>query len=145
MTAVKEERAPHSHGDEGDLELRRIVRWTSWASLLPVLGWIYGIGTLWSSPQFRRRDKVIGSLLFPGGWFGALVAVWFIGYQSSGYCYEAHVGEVDSSPSVTESGCVQLGVLNPAVGLALAILVLLAAALGPVYLRSRGRSATGQQ
>ncbi len=58
--------------ERDERELRTILRWTSWGSLLPVVGWVYGVGTLWTSRRFSRRDKVVGSLLFPGGWFGGV-------------------------------------------------------------------------
>jgi hypothetical protein len=34
---------------------------------LPVLGWIVGIFLLWVSDAWRTRDKLLGTLLFPGG------------------------------------------------------------------------------
>jgi len=125
-----------------DPELRTILRWTSWGSLLPVVGWVYGIGTLWISSRFSRRDKIIGSLLFPGGWFGATVAVWLIVLHSVEYCWSATGGRVGSSQIVTESGCVAPD-LPAALGIPLTLSVLVAAALGPIYLRARAsRSGT---
>lgn len=118
-------------------EIRRIVRWLSWGSLLPVVGWAYGVAGLWASPRFTRADKVLGSLLFPGGWFGAFVASWWLARASSGYCYDAAGGRVGTE-SVRESGCVQLGPLPGWLGLVLTLAVLVAAAIGPVMVRSRG-------
>lgn len=34
---------------------------------LPVLGWLIGLAFLWGSPVWTRRDKLIGTLLIPGG------------------------------------------------------------------------------
>lgn len=136
-----EERVPSGDVPTVDGELRSIVRWLSWGSLLPVIGWVFGVAQLWASDRFPTRDKVIGSLLFPGGWFGAFVAAWFIAQQSSGYCYEATGGAVGTPSPVTESGCAQLGFLPGWIGLPLTIVVLAAAAIGPVYVRSRGRQA----
>ena len=125
-------------GADLDPEVRTILRWTSYGSLLPVLGWVYGIGTLWTSHRFSRRDKLVGFLLFPGGWFGAAVAVWLIARQSDGYCYTSSVRTGDSMRTISESGCVEPA-LHPAISIPLTLAVLVAAALGPVYLRARAR------
>jgi hypothetical protein len=122
-----------------DESLRSIVRWLSWGSLLPGIGWLYGLALLWASESLPTRVKLLGSLLFPGGWFGALLAAWILADQSSGYCYDATGGTVGSGPTVSDSGCVQLGLLPGWLGLPLTILVFVAAAVGPVYVRSRGR------
>ena len=89
--------------ERDERELRTILRWTSWGSLLPVVGWVYGVGTLWTSRRFARRDKIVGSLLFPGGWFGAAIAVWLIARQSDGYCYETMVCRPRARPSSSPS------------------------------------------
>ncbi|MET0526525.1 MAG: hypothetical protein ABWZ91_17095 [Nocardioides sp.] len=115
-----------------------MIRWTSWGSLLPGLGWVYGVATLWASRRFTYKDKIVGTLLFPGGWFGAWVAVWLIGRKSVGYCWKTSVGQVSSMHFVNDQGCVD-PVLPPAIGLTMTGLVLAAAAIGPVYLRARAR------
>jgi hypothetical protein len=125
-------------GTDGDREVRTILRWASWGSLIPVIGWVYGIGTLWTSRRFSRRDKIVGSLLFPGGWFGAFATVGVIVMHSDGYCWNATVGEVGSARFVTEAGCVAPD-LPTVVGIPLTLAVLVAAALGPVYLRAAAR------
>jgi hypothetical protein len=35
--------------------------------ILPVLGWVIGIVLLWISDAWSTRDKLVGTLLFPGG------------------------------------------------------------------------------
>lgn len=35
--------------------------------ILPVLGWIIGVVILWASERWTRRDKLIGTLVVPGG------------------------------------------------------------------------------
>ncbi len=121
-----------------DPESRTIVRWTSWGSLLPVVGWVYGIGTLWGSNGFSLRDKLVGTLAFPGGWFGAVVAVGLIVRHSVEHCWTASIGRIGSSHVVTESGCVAPD-LPAIVGIPLILAVMLAAALGPAYLSARAR------
>jgi hypothetical protein len=38
-----------------------------------VIGWLAGAILLWISPCWRTKDKVIGTLLFPGGLYSALL------------------------------------------------------------------------
>ncbi len=44
--------------------------------VIPVVGWAAGVVLLWSSSTWRGRDKVVGTLFFPGGFAlaGALIA-----------------------------------------------------------------------
>jgi hypothetical protein len=35
--------------------------------LLPIVGWVVGVGLLWVVPGWRVRDKLIGTLVPPGG------------------------------------------------------------------------------
>jgi hypothetical protein len=35
--------------------------------ILPVLGWLFGVVMLWISSSWRVKDKIIGTLLVPGG------------------------------------------------------------------------------
>jgi uncharacterized membrane protein len=41
--------------------------------VLPFFGWVIGLVLLWSSTAWRTRDKVIGTLIVPGGLFGSLI------------------------------------------------------------------------
>ena len=51
--------------------LRRIDRFVPWILLLGgfifAFGWVVGVILLWSSPTWRRGDKVLGTLVVPGG------------------------------------------------------------------------------
>ncbi len=51
---------------------------------LPVLGWLIGVALLWGSPVWTRRDKLIGTLLVPGGLSVALWAAVFLTQTCSG-------------------------------------------------------------
>ena len=127
---------PASSGPGNDEPLV-IARWLSWGSFLPVVGWAYGVSLLWWSDRLTTRAKVMGSLLFPGGWFGAFVVVWLIGRQSAGYCWVATGGAAGSGETVSESGCVG-PTLPAALGIGLTLACLVAAAIGPAYVRRRG-------
>ena len=41
--------------------------------ILPILGWIVGLIMLWSSPGWRRRDKLIGTIVSPSVWIVTII------------------------------------------------------------------------
>jgi hypothetical protein len=48
------------------LEVAAVVMLTA-GSLLPVLGWLVGVALLWSSKRWRTSEKLLGTLVVPGG------------------------------------------------------------------------------
>ena len=50
--------------------------------LFPLLGWLVGLVFLWTSRVFRVRDKVIGTLVLPGG-FGFIVFLGFLPFMTT--------------------------------------------------------------
>ncbi|MEP7024737.1 MAG: hypothetical protein ABJB47_13260 [Actinomycetota bacterium] len=51
----------------GGLEITTVVFLLIGGVVIPVLGWIVGVVLLWISPRWRTRDKLIGTLVWPGG------------------------------------------------------------------------------
>ena len=47
-------------------------------SFLPVAGWLVGVVLLWTSPLWRAREKLLGTLVFPLGPGGVLLAGAFL-------------------------------------------------------------------
>ena len=43
--------------------------------ILVVVGWPAGALLLWTSPVWRIRNKLIGTLMLPGGLFGSVVGI----------------------------------------------------------------------
>lgn len=44
--------------------------------ILWVIGWLVGLFLLWTSPRWRTKDKVLATVLYPGGMLvGAFIAV----------------------------------------------------------------------
>jgi hypothetical protein len=60
------------------LELAAVLMLTI-GSLLPVVGWLVGVALLWSSRRWRTGEKLLGTLVVPGGPGGAL---WLSGLTS---------------------------------------------------------------
>jgi uncharacterized membrane protein len=51
----------------GSREIGALLLLTVGSFLLPVIGWVAGILLLWTSQCWNRRDKIIGTVLTPGG------------------------------------------------------------------------------
>lgn len=60
-----------------------------------VIGWVVGVVLLWTSDRWSTRDKVIGTLLWPGGLGPLLLAGGFATFSTS------DVQECDSSGACT--------------------------------------------
>jgi hypothetical protein len=48
------------------------------AGVLVGFGWFVGVVLLWMSPFWRYSDKVIGTLLLPGGLAGSAAILWIV-------------------------------------------------------------------
>ncbi len=71
-------------GTDGlDDPARRGDAWVPWLLLLGgyalLVGWFVGVGLLWSSATWRVRDKILGTLVLPGG----LLSLVLLGQQGS--------------------------------------------------------------
>lgn len=76
-----------------------------------LVGWFAGVILLWVSDAWTTRDKVIGTLLLPGGVVGPYLAFMLAGSSSGSTC----IGRVGGPPECTGGGTpvwpVVLGVL----------------------------------
>lgn len=43
--------------------------------ILPLIGWLVGVYLLWTSRVWSTRDKLLGTLVLPGGWIAVLFAL----------------------------------------------------------------------
>jgi hypothetical protein len=102
--------------------------------LIPVLGWFVGILLLWVSDAWNTRDKLIGTLVIPGG----LLVPLGLGLvtRESGSCIEISSG---GGPT-TARNCDDLGASSPGIFQIVLIVVLVLAPLATtVYLARRVR------
>jgi uncharacterized membrane protein len=74
--------------------------------LLPFF-WFIGVILLWVSPAWSLRDKIIGSLLPPGGYFGLFI----IGVASGHHAFGLASNNNTGSPPVEVIGTVLSGLL----------------------------------
>lgn len=115
---------------DGDDESRRRDAWVPWLLLLAGIpgaalwllgiGWIVGVGFLWTSERWGFRDKLIGTLVLPGG---LLPLMLLVTRPVGTYGCDSHGGP--GSPTITH--CTTNGlVLAPAVAVPLFIVLLVA-------------------
>jgi hypothetical protein len=69
----------------GQTGVARSTTMETWAIILLLLGgfvflvgWLAGVVLLWSSNLWTRRDKLIGTLVIPGGFSTGLLVVWLV-------------------------------------------------------------------
>jgi hypothetical protein len=67
IAAEADERVEPSRARPGWLEVAVLVLLPVGGIVVPVLGWFVGVALLWSSPRWSVRDKLLGTLVVPGG------------------------------------------------------------------------------
>jgi uncharacterized membrane protein len=138
-------------GDPGDIAAEARERfgikparrsWTDPAAVIllliggfTIIGWFVGVVLLWISDAWNTRDKIIGTLVVPGGLAGALG----VGLASSGV-RGASCGPVEIT--VAPGACATVPSTDGSVvGLILLVLVVIAPIATAVYLSLRLRQA----
>jgi HAAS domain-containing protein len=112
----------------GKLEWAVIVLLPFGAFLIPILGWVLGVILLWASRVWSPREKLVGTLLVPGG----LSAVLFLALIGSGStCTESGGG---GRPTIQH--CTSPTVPN-AIGIPLLIAFVVAGIATPIFLARR--------
>ncbi|GAA1231622.1 HAAS signaling domain-containing protein [Oryzihumus leptocrescens] len=106
--------------------------------LLPVIGWLCGVALLWTSRQWTTREKLLGTLVVPGGPGG----VWLASALPTQNCSESSGGS-PSGPETITRACSGFA-FPPLVGIPLAIVTLVASFVVPAVLLSRARKRAGR-
>jgi uncharacterized membrane protein len=73
------------------------------AVVLPVLGWLVGVLLLWTSRLWTTREKVLGTVLIPGGPATALLSMAALALIPAESCTTVRVGEA-VEPATTCTG-----------------------------------------
>jgi hypothetical protein len=120
----------------GALEVVALILVLLGGAIIPVLGWLAGVALLWASRAWTVRDKLIGTLVPPGG----LASVFFV-YFLAGSFRKCDARVVDPASHETVLRC-HGGTSGPAGLLLTALLVVLTVApfVTTVYLARRMRS-----
>ena len=68
---------PASPARRGALEVVAVIALLVGGFVVPVLGWFVGVGLLWVSQAWTTRDKLIGTVVLPGGLLAPLALLLF--------------------------------------------------------------------
>jgi hypothetical protein len=63
----------------GALEVSAVILLLLGGIVVPVVGWLVGVVLLWASPRWRTREKVLGTLVWPGGLLAPVALVFGAG------------------------------------------------------------------
>ncbi len=133
----------HGRGSGTGLEIAAVVLLTA-GSLVPLLGWMVGIVLVWCSRRWRLSEKLLATLVFPGG-AGLAVQVGLFGLWGdatvtcTSESTSATVGTV-TPPEVCTGAGAGLPTAVPVVAFAVAVLAPLVVA-GVLLHRARTRAA----
>ena len=123
----------------GPAKVTRSTTMETWAIVLLLLGgflwfvgWIAGVVLLWSSSLWTTRDKLIGTLVVPGGLAAGVIFLLFAGVEAGGQtCFRGNA----PTPAWTCTGGPSTLAL---IGMIVAIAVLVIAPIGTsIYLGRR--------
>ena len=122
------------------LEIGAVVMLTV-GSFIPLIGWLVGVMLLWSSGLWRRSEKLLGTLIVPGGPGLVLTlggAAFTLPSQS---CFSMSASTIGGPVTTTEEVCTGFA-LAPAFGIAVLLFVLIAPVVVAIVLlnRARGRA-----
>lgn len=134
-------------GRIGAMEVVTVLLLLLGGLIVPVLGWFAGVVLLWVSPRWTRKDKVLTTLIWPGGLLAPVVVTLAGGVASlmvtsSQTCAEgpatAPAAGGDTGAITVTTHCVTHGFsFAPWVSITLAIVLMTAAIAGPVWIAIR--------
>ena len=131
---------PQTHRPGIGLEIGAVVMLTL-GSLIPIIGWAVGVILLWSSGLWRRSDKVMGTLIIPGGPGLFLVLGPLAFALPAQTCTSTTSGALGGPVISTDEVCSGFA-LPPVLGIAVLLFVLVAPVVVAIVLldRARGRA-----
>ncbi|HET7012704.1 MAG TPA: hypothetical protein VFI65_02265 [Streptosporangiaceae bacterium] len=113
----------------GTLEIVAIVLLLIGGVVLPVIGWAAGVVLLWLSPRWGLRDKLLGTLVWPGGLLAPIVV--FVALAGAALfttqaCYLSSSGQVCTGQS-----------LPSWLAITLSVIAIIASVAGPIWMTAR--------
>jgi hypothetical protein len=125
--------------------------WREWAAIVLLalggfvfgIGWLAGLVLLWSSRAWTLRDKLIGTLIVPGGLAAVVPALLIVSLPSKQIC-RGFAPRISPTPAPGRVHCFNIGgpsTLHTILGIALLVIVVVGPLLTAVYLARRAGSA----
>lgn len=113
----------------GKLEIFAIVLLLIGGVVIPVLGWAVGVVLLWLSPRWGLRDKLLGTLVWPGGLLAPLVVLaallGTVAFATQS-CYQISSHSICTGPPIP-----------PWLAIAVAAFAIAASVAGPIWVTAR--------
>jgi hypothetical protein len=136
-------------GRAGALELAAVGFLLLGGIVIPVLGWFVGVVLLWLSPRWTTRDKLLGTLVWPGGLLapallvvagaaaGLLAAS--VTVCTSGDSVVAPAGSSPGTATQAATHCTTSGGIGlpPWLVITLSLILLILAVAGPLWTATR--------
>ena len=98
--------------------------------VLPFVGWFVAVAMLWASPRWRLQDKLLGTLVWPGGYAAVLLVV-----GGSGVLAVSHGSSSCSGHGLTN--CTATPPPTNLVAVAVLLIVLAIVLAGPILMAVR--------
>ena len=136
-------------GRAGALELATVLFLLLGGIVIPVLGWFIGVVLLWVSPRWTAKDKLLGTLVWPGGLLAPTllaVAGAAAGLLATSVTTCTSVDPVAAPVSSSQETVVQVAThctasggigLPPRLVITLGLILLILAVAGPIWTASR--------
>jgi len=131
----------------GALEIIAILGLLIGGIIVPVVGWLVGVVLLWISPRWKAGDKLLATLVWPGGLLAPLVVFLVLGatalFTVGSVCTQNPevTGITASGRTVTEHASSGVHCTPPPVtpwlAITLAVVVMVAAVGGPILVAIR--------
>jgi hypothetical protein len=124
----------------GAVEIIAILGLLIGGIILPVVGWLVGVVLLWISPRWKAGDKLLATLVWPGGLLAPLVAFLVLGAAATFAVGSACSGGATDSSSgrqITDTAQCTPPPIPPWLAITLAVVVMVAAVAGPILVAIR--------
>lgn len=121
----------------GAVEIGALVLLLVGGLILPLFGWVIGVVLLWISNAWNVRDKILGTLVIPGGLGIPIALLLFAGTGESVSC--SPVRDLNSGTELASPGCPG-GTSTPYLAIAGVVVLFLAPIVTTAYLAYRMRS-----
>ena len=136
-------------GRPGALEMAAVLFLLFGGIVIPFLGWVVGVVLLWMSPRWTTRDKLLGTLVWPGGLLAPVLlaaAGAAAGLLATSVTTCTSVDPVAAPVSSSQETVVQVAThctasggigLPPWLVITLSLILLILAVAGPIWTASR--------
>lgn len=135
-------------GRTGALEIAAVLFLLFGGIVIPFLGWVVGVVLLWLSPRWTTKDKLLGTLVWPGGLLAPVLlaaAVAAAGLFAtsvtvcdSGPVTAAPEGSAGTSVHQAATHCTSTGASYPPwLAITVAVVLMVLAVAGPIWTASR--------